>query len=220
MLLYRADELRYESDYYNRFLAPPERMLTDALRNWLLQARVGEVREPGAPLAADLLVQARLTELYADYRDVERPRAVVAMVMVLIKRDPAGNRQLFEKTYRRAVPMKEVSPRAAVQGWRADRLLAFSAPEQPRDHAVWQTLWAGPAEAGRFFKALRTCLLQRWDVAAETDGAEALRLRPGGREVRLQRNLGGRGVLLVDAADPATASALQATLDAVSGSAP
>ena len=118
MLLYRADELRYESDYYNRFLAPPERMLTDALRNWLLQARAGEVREPGAPLAADLLVQARLTELYADYRDVERPRAVVALVMVLIKRDPAGNRQLFEKTYRRAVPMKEVSPRAAVQGWR------------------------------------------------------------------------------------------------------
>jgi cholesterol transport system auxiliary component len=118
MLLYRAEDLRYESDYYNRFLTPPERMLTDGLRRWLMQSRAGEVREPGAPLAADLMVQGRLTELYADYRKLDEPRAVVAMVMVLVERDPAGNRQVLEKTYRRAVPMKEVSPRAAVQGWR------------------------------------------------------------------------------------------------------
>ena len=119
MLLYRADDLRYESDFYHRFLTPPERMLTDALRRWLMQSRAGEVREPGAPLAADLVVQGRLTELYADYRKLDRPQAVVAMVMVVVQRDPAGNRQVLEKTYRRSVPMKEVSPQAAMQGWRA-----------------------------------------------------------------------------------------------------
>jgi len=118
MFLYRADDDRYESDFYHRFLTPPERMLTDALRRWLMQSRAGEVREPGAPLAADLVVQGRLTELHADYREVERPRAVVAMVMIVVQRDPSGNRQLLEKTYRRSVPMNEVSPRAAVQGWR------------------------------------------------------------------------------------------------------
>lgn len=117
MFLYRADRLRYESDYYNRFLAPPERLLTDALRRWLMKSRTGEVREPGAPLDAELMVQPRLSELYADYRDVSRPRAVMSVIVVLISREPTGNRQIFERTYRREVTMKNVSPTAAVKGW-------------------------------------------------------------------------------------------------------
>ena len=117
MLLYRADELRYEHDFYNRLLAPPPQMLTGALRKYLSQARAGQVREPGAPLGSDFIVQPRLTELYADYREPNRPRATVTMVIVLIKREAGGNRELFERTYRRAIPMKAVSPAAAVEGW-------------------------------------------------------------------------------------------------------
>lgn len=126
MFLYRADRLRYESDFYNRFLAPPERLLTDALRKWLLQSRTGQVREPGAPLDAELIVQPRLNELYADYRDVEKPRAVMSVIVVLIRREPTGNRQIFERTYRREVPMKNVSPAAAVKGWSDGAAVVFA----------------------------------------------------------------------------------------------
>lgn len=119
MLLYRADDLRYEHDFYNRFLAPPPRLLTGALRHYLSLARVGQVREPGAPLGADLIVQPRLTELYADYRDPAKPRATVAMLMVLIRQGGGGNKELFERTYRRSIPMRAVSPAAAVEGWSA-----------------------------------------------------------------------------------------------------
>lgn len=117
MLLYRADDLRYEHDFYNRFLAPPPRLLTGGLRRYLTQARVGQVRQPGAPLGADLLVQPRLTELYADYRDPKRPRATVAMVVTVMKQGPDGDRALFERTYRRSTPMTAVSPESAVAGW-------------------------------------------------------------------------------------------------------
>jgi ABC-type uncharacterized transport system auxiliary subunit len=117
MLLYRVDDMRYEHDFYNRFLAPPAQMLTGALRHYLLQSKVGLVREPGAPLSSDLLVQPRLTELYVDYRDTDRPRAVVAVILVLIERQPSGNRQVFERTYRREIPLDEISPAAAVRGW-------------------------------------------------------------------------------------------------------
>jgi len=117
MFLYRADEIRFEHDFYNRFLAPPARLLTGALRTWLMRSQAGPVREPGAPLASDLIVQPHLTELYADYRDLGRPRAVVAMTMTLIARRPDGNRELFERSYRREIPLREVSPAAAVEGW-------------------------------------------------------------------------------------------------------
>ncbi len=117
MFLYRADDLRYERDFYNRFLVPPAQTLTGSLRKWLGQSNAAEVREPGAPLSSDFIVQPRLTELYADYRDPSQPRAVVSMVVVLIRRDPSGNRQVFERVYRGEVPMAEVSPASAVDGW-------------------------------------------------------------------------------------------------------
>ena len=117
MLLYRVGETRYEHDFYNRLLAPPPQLLTGALRRHLSQARAGQVREPGTPLGSDLLVQPRLVELYADYRDESRTSATVAMVLVLIERGPGGSREIFERTYRRSVPMKAVSPAAAVDAW-------------------------------------------------------------------------------------------------------
>lgn len=117
MLLYRVDATRYEHDFYNRLLAPPPQMLTGALRRYLSQARAGQVREPSSPLGSDLLVQPRLTELYADYRDASRPAATVAMVIVLVERGPGGNRELFERIYRRTIPMATISPAAAVDGW-------------------------------------------------------------------------------------------------------
>jgi len=117
MFLYRADAARYELDFYNRFLAPPAQLLTGDLRKYLLQAKVGPVREPGAPLSSDFIVQPRLDDLYADYRDLARPRAVVAMTMVLVARQPSGNKQVFEKSYRREIPLDEVAPAAAARGW-------------------------------------------------------------------------------------------------------
>jgi ABC-type transport auxiliary lipoprotein component len=117
MLLYRVGDTRYEHDFYNRLLAPPPQLLTGALRRHLSQARAGQVREPGTPLGSDLLVQPRLVELYADYRDELRPAATVAVVVVLIERGTGGSREVFERTYRRSVPMKAVSPAAAVDGW-------------------------------------------------------------------------------------------------------
>lgn len=117
MLLYRVADTRFEHDFYNRFLAPPPQMLTGALRRHLSQARAGQVREPGTPLAADLVVQPHLTELYADYRNESRPRATVTVVVVLIERGADGRTELFERTYRRSIPMNSISPGAAVDGW-------------------------------------------------------------------------------------------------------
>ncbi|MFZ4483124.1 MAG: ABC-type transport auxiliary lipoprotein family protein [Chthoniobacterales bacterium] len=129
MLLYRVDDVRYERDFYNRWLVPPAHLLTGGLRQWLGQARVGEIREPSSPLASDLIVQPRLTELYADYRNTSQPRAIVAMTIVVMQRQASVSRQVFERSYRREVPMIGISPEAAAEGWSrgvADILTAFA----------------------------------------------------------------------------------------------
>lgn len=105
---------------------------------------------------------------------------------------------------------------AAAKGWQADRLLIYPAESGPRDQAAWQTLWLTATDAAAFFKAMRTSLLQRYDVPATTDTADAVSLEAQGRSVHLIRNRAGTGVLLIDAASPAFASALRATFAGVS----
>ena len=127
MLLYRAEDLRYERDFYNRWFTSPSRILTDALRQWLAKADAGRVREPGSPLPADFVVQPRLDALYADYRDPSKPQAVVAMTMIVLAHDASGKREVLERSYRREVAMTAVAPEAAVRAWSAGFAGIFSA---------------------------------------------------------------------------------------------
>lgn len=108
----------------------------------------------------------------------------------------------------------------AARGWQSDRLLAYAAPDQPRDHVAWQTQWLTPADAEAFFKAMRTQITQHYDAAPATDTAELVQLQSQGRSVLLQRNREGQGVLLLDAATSEFASALRAACDSVSKGAP
>lgn len=101
----------------------------------------------------------------------------------------------------------------AARGWQSDRLLAYAAPDHPRDHAAWQTQWLTPEHASAFFKTMRTCLLHRYDVKAATDMPEELAMEAQGRHIRLLRNRSGQGVLLLDAATADFAKELRSTLD-------
>ena len=99
----------------------------------------------------------------------------------------------------------------ATKNWRADRFIAFSAEGKQRDHAVWQTLWAGGADAQLFFKALRNSLLQRYDQPADgADAGGALNLAAQDRFISMIMNHQGTGVLLIDAASEDFAKAAAA----------
>ncbi len=101
----------------------------------------------------------------------------------------------------------------ATKNWRADRLVTFTAAGKARDHAVWQTLWAGAADAQMFFKALRTSMHQRYDQPADVKSDSAFTLAAQDRFVRVTINHQGTGVLLIDAADEAFVNAAAAKFD-------
>lgn len=101
----------------------------------------------------------------------------------------------------------------ATKNWRADRFIAFAAAGKSRDHAVWQTVWAGAADAQLFFKALRTSLLQRYDQPADGKGDGTFTLAAHDRFIRLSVNQQGTGVLFIDAAGEEFAKAAAAKFD-------
>jgi hypothetical protein len=89
-------------------------------------------------------------------------------------------------------------------GWVNDRLIAYDAEGKPRGHVVWQTLWRDTDAADGFFSAARQWLQGRYKNAAppaQASPSGVFTLESGDRFVQLQRTHGGKGVILVDAAD-------------------
>lgn len=84
------------------------------------------------------------------------------------------------------------------RGWRGDRLLAWPSAGQ-RDHAAWQTVWVDEKSAAAFSKAMTEVLTQRYEIDGKPDAKGDLAIDPPGRTIRLTRNRGGLGVLLIDA---------------------
>jgi hypothetical protein len=94
-------------------------------------------------------------------------------------------------------------------GWANDRIFTYTAGDNPRGHAVWQTLWRDSNAADAFFSAMRDAQLSRHKgskpAADATPGV--FMIEAGGRTVIMQRTNKGYGVLFVDAADVAFAKA-------------
>jgi hypothetical protein len=92
-------------------------------------------------------------------------------------------------------------------GWVNDKLLAYDAGDKPRGHVVWQTLWRDSDAADAFFSATRQWLQGRYKDGKPPAQAPAgvFQLETDERFTHLQRTHGGKGVVLIDAADGAFA---------------
>jgi hypothetical protein len=109
--VYRKDQFEFETDYFNEFIIPPQRMITAAVKQALFDARRFSPAFPDRP--ADHRLQGRINRLYGDFRQPGHPLAVMEIVLDL---DAAG-----EKTFSKEMAIRNSSPQALVGGW--NRLL-------------------------------------------------------------------------------------------------
>jgi hypothetical protein len=109
-LIYRLGDDRYESDFYNAFVAPPVRLLADAEAQHLNRAsrRLRVVVSPGLTLA-DFGLETYVEALYGDYRPTP-PLAVLNLRFTLNDLRPARPRVMLDKTYYCARPLEDATP--------------------------------------------------------------------------------------------------------------
>ena len=115
--IYKISENRFSGDYYNKFMVSPARMITDAVKEALYTSAFFRPAAASAPSAVDYRLWGKIISLYADVRDPENPRAVMALRLNLEKQTGPGFIPKINRVYAVSQPAGRAGPAALVQGW-------------------------------------------------------------------------------------------------------
>lgn len=116
-LVYRRDDLRYDTDFYNEYFVAPRDMLTERVRAWVGASGVFRGVAPGgSPLSATYELNGFVSEFYGDLRPGRAPEAVVAAEFVLSEVSVSPARLVWHQAYSRRVPLAGTGPAQVAQG--------------------------------------------------------------------------------------------------------
>ena len=116
-LVYRLEQERYESDFYNEYFVAPRAMITSKLVEWLTVRRVfATTLPPSSTLDAPYAIEGQVTALYGDLRDKARIAAVFGMQVFVIDASNPDKRIVLERACAPQVPVPDRSADAISKG--------------------------------------------------------------------------------------------------------
>ena len=118
-LVYRTGDYAYVRDPYAAFLDTPAESLLVTIREWLRdQASFAAVVERGSSLKPNTFAEISVTRLYGDFRQPQRPVAVLTMRFLFFDAPNAlPGKVLLEREYARSIAVKSATPAALMDGW-------------------------------------------------------------------------------------------------------
>lgn len=107
-LVYRLNELTYETDYYRQFLISPGTMITERTRHWLADSGLfGHVLPVGSRIVPTHTLEGNVTALYGDFTSESAPAAVMEIRFFLLANAGGQESIVFAQTYRAATPVRD-----------------------------------------------------------------------------------------------------------------
>src|SRR5260370_21246055 len=105
-------------DPYAAFLDSPAESLLVTIREWLRgNASFSAVIESGSSLKPNTLAEIRVTRLYGDFRQPQRPTAVLTIRFLFFDAPNAiPGRVLLEREYARSIALNSATPTALMEG--------------------------------------------------------------------------------------------------------
>lgn len=114
-MVYRADDQRFEVDFYNEFLALPATLMTERTTSWLAASRLFETVVPmTSGMDTQFLLEAEVTDFYGDFRQASTPKAVLAARFYLASE--GSGRVIYERAISRSVAIPEAGAAQLVRG--------------------------------------------------------------------------------------------------------
>jgi hypothetical protein len=115
--LYRVESGRYLPDYYNGFLVAPAEQLDAILRAYLRAYSNCDLEVTKLLTSPPNLLQVKLIELYADYREHSNPQAVFALQFYLTTTVDDRTIVLLDKILRASIPLKAKNTESLISAW-------------------------------------------------------------------------------------------------------
>lgn len=115
--VYKVSDNRYTNDYYNKFMVSPGRMITDAVRDALNDSEQFRLMPAGEPDRIEFRLSGKITHLYVDIQNPERPLAVMALRLLLEKQMPDGYAPVISHVYSASEPVSGKRSETYVQAW-------------------------------------------------------------------------------------------------------
>ena len=117
-LVYRFNDVRYDSDPYHAFASEPGAMLGGRIAGWLNHAGpFRSVSQPGSAQTARYVLEASVTDLYGDFREGRAPAAVLAIQFALIDQGGLRPKTLYERSFTRSIDLPKASAEGLVGGY-------------------------------------------------------------------------------------------------------
>ncbi len=115
--VYKTGQDAFTIDYYNGFLADPDRLLTGELIGWLEASGPFAVVLGSSTADYDLSLETNVTALYGDYSAKGAPKAVMEARFVLVKEQAAAYKVVFQEVLQEAEPLAGDRPEELVKGF-------------------------------------------------------------------------------------------------------
>jgi len=117
-LVYRLEELSFESDFYNEFFVSPVSMFTEEIRKRLAGSGLFKhVVDPSSLLDSTYILEGAVTALYGDYRVKTVPKAVMEIQFFLLQETDSNPKVIFKSQYHREEPFKGNTPDGLIKSW-------------------------------------------------------------------------------------------------------
>ncbi len=116
--VYRTSAIHYLTDYYNAFFIPPNLQIKQLITEYLSHAGLfQQVVGQSNIMRADLILQTEITALYADYRNSNYPKGVIAMQFMLLNKEAKKSEILFNTTFSETIPLQQKDSQSLVLAW-------------------------------------------------------------------------------------------------------
>ena len=116
-LVYRLDQERYESDFYNEYFVAPRAMITSKLVEWLTVRRVfATTLPPSSTLDAPYAIEGQVTAMYGDLRNKAKTEAVFSMQIFVTETISPDRRIVLQRSYSHRVRVPDRSAEAITKG--------------------------------------------------------------------------------------------------------
>jgi cholesterol transport system auxiliary component len=111
-MIYQVSDVKFESDYYNRFLSEPEELLASQIASWFKESNLyGSVYQQSISMPANQILQVVITKLYGDFRENQSPAAILELQFVLIDNNaPRRPTAIMEKTLSSRIEIAKRDP--------------------------------------------------------------------------------------------------------------